>query len=373
MFFEKNTTPQSSLFRLCFILSVLFLSIQSEQEPTHVIVHMNGNLYGGLDYLNLAIVAPTQNNASIQSTDTGRTKRTKLHKYYYNRNLNPDKSFFKEDDLSEQNSTAVMIYTNNLPINQMDLGGPRCVQFFKEMILHAHKTYPNAKLILAGASQGSVGPFGALVELAKENHTTLGKISHVLIESVLGSTHETINSQVPFIAQISPKILPLLAEYIPGFIQPGFAYYDAFAPQLVNFAEQLNTNATSHIKYVLVHDQQDPIIPVSCAHTVVATLQKHNPKNVLYLEKTTGSHLPLDQGWTSFILGNYIFGSQKANSNAITTDQKTQTRIIETANWFVNRTPLQRFFIRRLRDLTCILIVSLPVFFAIFMLQLHGL
>jgi hypothetical protein len=302
-----------------------FFSTFASQNVERIIIHMPGSLDGGFSFLNPDI--PFLKNR----------KR-------YSVSLNPEKKFY-----SSCISKTTLIYTNNLPFNAMDLGGPACVAFYKEMTLDAHAQYPNAELILAGASQGSVGPFGALAEFAEESHAVVSKIKKVLIEAALGSTHETINFHVEKIPLLkilpyfSKKIAPLLAEYIPRFA-PGFAAYDAFAPQMYYYIDAMKKNSEklNHIKFYIMHDLYDDIIPYECAENVNSLL----PKGQAYYQQTLNrTHLPAYYHQSKII--KFLTGENLIQEEL----QETKPPIINTRP---SKTPLQRFYIRRIRD-ACVL------------------
>lgn len=317
-----------------------------------VIIHMPGTCDGGFDFLN-----PPLQNFSIQKRFSTDMNNGKVIRYSKN--------------------SKKHIYTNNLAINKMDLGGPSCVKFFKEMILHAHTTYPHADLILVGGSQGSVGPFGALAELIQEkNIPILSKIKAVMVEAVLGSTHETINfhaQKIPILKilpSISKKIAPLIAEYMPRFF-PGFAQYDAFAPQLYHYIEIINRSEdVNQIKFLMLHDTNDEIIPCLCAQTAAALLTKNNRyiKTTInaeeYIEqhnipiaevqrfKMQFVHLPTNTYENQKIVLNFLRDLKLQTDQNLNINKDKENVVVD--QFFVSKSSFEKFCIRRIRDLITI-------------------
>lgn len=317
-----------------------------------VIIHMPGTCDGGFDFLN-----PPLQNFSIQ-------KR-------FSTDMNNDRKIVYSHCSTLSKTTY--IYTNNLSINKMDLGGPSCVAFFKEMILHAHTTYPNADLILVGGSQGSVGPFGALAELIKEkNIPILSKIKAVMVEAVLGSTHETINfhaQKIPILKilpSISNKIAPLIAEYMPRFF-PGFAQYDAFASQLYHYIEIINRSEdVNQIKFLMLHDTNDEIIPCSCAQKAAALLTKNNTyiqtainaeehitnQAELKKYKIPFVHLPTNTYENQKIVSNFLNDPTFKIDQNLNINKDKENVVVD--QFFVSKSSFEKFCIRRIRDLITI-------------------
>lgn len=309
-----------------FFIIFFFSSVFASSNPKTVIVHMPGNADGGLDFLNPELLE--NGFFDIKSR--------------YSNTLNPKKDIhIYNDKLFER-----FIYTNNIALNDMDLGGPNCVEFYKKMILEVNKLFPDAEIILAGASQGSVGPFGALAKLAEENNPVVSKIKKVLIEAALGSTHETINfyvKKIPLLKILpyfSKKIGPLLAEYLPRFI-PGFAAYDAFAPQMYHYIDTIthNSELLKDIKFYIIHDLYDDIIPYQCAENVHSLL----PKNQAYFKLTKNEgHLPAYYHQSEII--SFLNGKNLEN--------EIDRGIMPSADHWHLKAPSERFLIRRIRDFT---------------------
>lgn len=277
---EKIISIHTHLFYIC--VTLLFCNQYTNCAGSQtIVVVMPGLLDGGFDFL-------TNQQKSI----------TKARVNHPHTSLNPSKQ------IHSYNKT-ITVYCNNIEGKKMDLGGPACVQFYKEMILDAHKKYPDENLILAGGSQGSVGPFGALLELLEENHPVTHKIKGIMIESCLASTHTTINhiiSQRPLINRIpeySPVIAPLLAEYAGVLCYPLWVFekvkslvckgyrpltdnlhitYDAFQPQMASYLNLLNTKYPDFfntLPLLIFHSKGDPLIPYNVADHMFLCLPQH--------------------------------------------------------------------------------------------------
>lgn len=335
------------------ILFFFFYCQASNNDVNTVIIHMPGTCDGGFDFLN-----PPSQNFNIE-------KR-------FSTDMNNDK-VIKYCSSTSTGQKISCIYTNNLAINKMDLGGPSCVKFFKEMILHAHTTYPHADLILVGGSQGSVGPFGALAELIREQNTEiLSKIQAVAVEAVLGSAHETINfhaQKIPILKIlpcISKKIAPLLAEYMPRFF-PGFAQYDAFAPQLYHYIETINTSDhVNHIKFLMLHDTNDEIIPCLCAQKANNLLRKESyyiqtevkaekyffNETELKKYKIPFVHLPSNADENQKIIIDFLKNPQSLDNRNPATNiiKKIPENKTTVDQFFVSKSSFEKFCIRRVRD-----------------------
>jgi hypothetical protein len=339
---------------MLFFLLFSALCIQAIQNNIEtIIIHMPGLSDKGLNFLNPKM-------PELQKFDFRRR---------YNNALNPEETFYECNKVGDCNTT--LIYTNNISLKEMDLGGPRCIQFYKSMILRAYFLYPDADIILIGASQGSVGPSGALTELIDENHPVVFKIKKVLVEAALGSIHETLNfhaQKIPilkFLPCISTKIVPLIAEYCSFLMMPGFARYDAFAPQMYHHIQRINTSdKTNHIRFFIFHDQNDEIIPCSCAQKAASLFGKsceyietnadvnhHLNKEAIKKHKIKFVHLPSNT-YQSAIAS---FLNDKRSPKPV--QQKINLAPADT--WFISKTSVQRFFIRRARDF-----IVLATFFA---------
>jgi hypothetical protein len=337
-----------------FLILFFFFSLFASQDPQTVIVHMPGTLDGGFNFLNPTLF-PQDGKFNFKAR--------------YNQELNPTKTFYPCSALPN-----CFIYSNNIPLTDMDLGGPHCVSFYKNMILEAYKDYPNANIILVGGSQGSVGPFGALAELIQKNHPVLSKIKKVLVRAILGSTYETINfhaRKIPILnilPYFSDKITPLLAEYLPRFM-PGFACYDAFAPQLYHYIQQINTsNAIANINFYMIHDQNDEIIPCSCAQKAAQLLEKncqyletkvdaaqYLPRDELKKYKKAFTHLPADAFENHPMIIDFL---KSSNIEKVNPNQQNHPIVND---FFISKSPFQRFIIRRIRDV--ISVASVFIFF----------
>jgi len=67
----------------------------------------------------------------------------------FSEELNPNHNYVQSIDLTKD--TSVLIYSNNLPTQLMDLGGVNCVQFYTNMVIDACEKYPKSDILLAGA------------------------------------------------------------------------------------------------------------------------------------------------------------------------------------------------------------------------------
>lgn len=319
------------------------------------------------------ILMPGMHNEGFDFFITDKELKKRQQDQPTNQQLNNHKD--KEKCFQYRHNHAISIYYDNIEGSKFDFGGKNTIKLYHRMLCDAHIERPNDQFILAGHGAGCNGVLGGLADLLDQGDKDeiISKIKGIMISKPTISTHFFINNSVTtvpilkYVPLISPIILPLLFEYVTPLLSlisfamraPIRFSYDAFAPQLISHFTKLNDNKEFQKIPILFITSSSPIAINSSDNPVYWLKKESLNKPFEYTERTAIMDFILNQ---NKIHNHDFIKNIKVEQSHCESDRPRKeqnfNKVVNLAQWFTSKTPLQRFGIRRLRDAICLAITA---------------